>query len=186
MDAKDKRYDYNRFNSKGKRVGQAVIDILSKDNPEQTVEETLDAAAPEYLKQFEEAVQIGVEKGFRGDFYIFVLTKKEMWACNVVRNFFITRKTAPSGLDMMCEYPHHTKTLYRVNHEVGTVHVLWSLPGFEECKSVLKNKANHSPELVKWIEDCMDGKLDSPDQDPSPGSKVSYFQPTNPFSNLSV
>ena len=160
MDSNDKKYSYNRFGMKGKRVGQAVHDIISKDQPECTVEEILDASSQEYVKQIENAIKSGQEKGYHDPFYIFVLTKKEMWAENVVRNFFIPRQSAPYALDMMCEYPHHTKTLYMVESTKGEITVLWTLPGIEECKSILRQKHIYDPQLVKWIEDCMDKKLD--------------------------
>ena len=53
---KDK-YDYNRFGSHAKRVGQAVVDILSKPHQEQTVGETLDAYSPDYAKEIEKCIE---------------------------------------------------------------------------------------------------------------------------------
>jgi hypothetical protein len=154
MDSEDPKYTYNRFGSKGKRAGQAVVDILSRDNPSCTVQDVIDGYAPDFLKHFETAVENG-SRQYEGEFHIFVLSKKEMWAVNLVRNWFIPRKSAPDSLEMMIWYPHHTKTLYKVNPKIGEVGLQWSVPGLEECKSILKNKDIYAPELVKWIEDCL-------------------------------
>ena len=90
MDAKDPKYQYKRFGMEAKRVGQAVVDILSKEQPNQTVEETLEQMAPEYLKQMEIAIQEGSER-HQNPFYVLVFTHKEMWAANVMRNWFVSR-----------------------------------------------------------------------------------------------
>lgn len=158
-DSKDDRYLYNRFGAKGQRVGQAVIDILSKPQAPQTVGETIDAFGPDYAKQIEECVHDN-QKKYKSPFYIFVLTKKEFWADNVLRNFFIARQTPPHAFQMMEQYPNFTKTLYLVDADKGKIKILWSLPGFSDCITVAKHTAIYSQELVKWIEDCFNRKLD--------------------------
>lgn len=155
-----KRYSYNRFGKKGQRVGQAVADILSKEQPTYTAGEILDG----YSQKFVEEIQSVIEKNqgkYTDPFYIFVLTKKEMWADNVVRNWFIARQTRPSALEMMSQYSNHTKTLYKVDsRSKEPIQVEWSLPGFSECISILKSPGTYDPELVRWILKCFEGKLD--------------------------
>ena len=153
------KYDYNRFGVKAKRVGQAALDILAHDNPDQTVEQTLDAFGPDYARQMEECIDTNKTK-FKDPFYILVLTKKEPWISNVLRNYFVGRQTPPHAFQMMEEYPNHTKTLYIVNARKGQVKLLWSLPGFADCITVAKNPHLYSPELVTWIGDCFSRKLD--------------------------
>lgn len=156
--SKDK-YEYNRFGSKGSRVGQAVTDILSKDQPEQTVEETISAFGPDFVKELERTIDAN-RNHYKSPFYVFILTKKEMWAVNVVRNFFIARQTAPHGLDMVKEYPNHMKTLFKVNSESGTLDLVWSIPGHQECISICKTPSSFDPQLVSWILQCYAGNLD--------------------------
>jgi len=156
---KTDKYDYNRFGSKAKRVGQAVVDILSTPQPMQTVGDTLAAYGPDYAKQIEECIEANEHK-YKSPFYVFVLTKKEMWAENVVRNWFIARQTPPYAFEMMQQYPNATKTLYMVDTKKGHVEALWSLPGWQDCISIAKNPTTYDPKLVKWVEDCLSHCLD--------------------------
>ena len=155
------RYDYSRFGSKGaSRVGQAVYDILNSPNRVDTrVEDVLESSKAKYTQDMENCVNANLYK-YEDPFYVLVISKKEPWAANVVRNFFIARQTKPRGLDMVVEYAHATKTLYKVNKYRGNVEVVWSLPGFEEMKSVLNQPELYDRELVKWITDCFAGNLD--------------------------
>jgi len=155
---KDK-YDYDRFGCHAKRVGQAVVDILSKPYATQTVGETLDAYAPDYAKEIEKCVEENQHK-YKSPFYVFVITKKEMWAENVVRNWFIARQTPPHAFEMMEQYPNATKTLYLVDAKKGHVEALWSLPGWQDCITIAKNPDQYDPKLVKWIEMCLSKSLD--------------------------
>lgn len=159
MDAEDPRYTYNRFGMKGSRVGQAVVDILSKDQPNITVGEIIDEYSPDFVKHFEEAMETGTAK-YKSPFYILVFSGKEMWATNIMRNWFVPRQTAPLALDLVYEYPNKTKTLYLVDGYKGDIKLLWSIPGIEECKSVLNNPLAYHPDLVEWIDKCFKGTLD--------------------------
>ena len=153
------KYEYNRFGSKGQRVGQAVLDIMSKDQPEQTVEETIDGFGPKFVQDLENCIEAGRKK-YISPFYVFVLTKKEMWACNIVRNFFIARQTYPHSLDMIKEYPQHMKTLYKINDDKGTLELIWSIPGHSECLSVMKSPQSFDPALIQMILGCYAGNFD--------------------------
>lgn len=153
------KYDYNRFESTGQRVGQAVVDILSRENAPQTVEETLDAFGPDYAKNLDDTIEANKTK-YKSPFYVLSLLKKEMWAVNVVRNFFIARQTAPYALDLIQNYPHHTKTLYQVNSDRGHLKLCWSIPGHSECLAILKSPQSFDEELVKWILEAYSGKLE--------------------------
>ena len=155
---KDK-YSYDRFGSKGQRVGQAVVDILSREQTPQTVEETLDAFGPDFAKELDDTIESNKTK-YRSPFYVLVLTKKEMWAVNVVRNYFIARQTAPYALDLIQNYPHYTKTLYQVNSDRGELNIAWSIPGHSECKSISKTPQSFDETLVKWIKDAYTGQLE--------------------------
>lgn len=158
MDSKDPRYYYNKHGAKGARVGQAVADILSQDQPTYTAGEILDGFGARYAQELEKTVNNSMSK-FKPPYYILALTKKEFWADNVVRNWFIPRQSAPYAMDMMVQYPNHTKTLYVVDDIRGDIKVAWSVPAYEECKSVLKNPSIYHPELVKWIEDTFLNRL---------------------------
>ena len=153
------KYAYNRFGTKGQRVGQAVLYILSRPNPIQTVGDVLDAFGPDFAKEMEKTIEQNQGK-YESPFYIFVLTKKEFWTDNVVRNWFIARQTPPHAFDMMEQYSNYTKTLYIIDSHKGNIKALWSLPGFNDCISIARSPGQYDPELVKWVEDCFSRKLD--------------------------
>lgn len=153
------KYDYNRFGMSGQRVGQAVYDILSKEQPSQTVEDILENYGPQFAKEIDEAIERSKNK-FKSPYYIFVLTNKEFWAENVVRNWFVPRQTPPHATDMMIQYPHHTKTLYIVDARRGNIQLIWTIPGYNECISILKTPSTFDESIVKNIIKCFDGQLD--------------------------
>lgn len=153
------KYDYNRFGSHAKRVGQASIDLLSKEMPTQTVGDTIEAFGQQYADEIEKTVEQNRGK-YKDPFYILVFTKKEFLIVNSLRNWFVARQTAPFAFEMMQQYPEHTKTLYIVDASKGRIKLLWSLPGFHDCITVAKNPHLYAPELVRWIELCFNNKLD--------------------------
>jgi hypothetical protein len=77
---------------------------------------------------------------------------------NVVRHWKIPRYTAPHPIEMMASYTNHTKTLFEVDPKKGEITLCWTLPGYEECKSILKSPGNYDPELVRWIKTVIDEK----------------------------
>jgi hypothetical protein len=159
MDSNDPKYYYAKHGMKGARVGQAVTDILSQDQPSYTAGEILDGFGMKFAEQLELTVNDSIGK-FKNPFYILALTKKEFWADNVVRNWFIPRQTPPYGMDMMQQYPNHTKTLYIVDGQKGAIKVVWSIPAYADCISIAKQKALYHPELVDWVFKCFERKLD--------------------------
>ena len=136
-----------------------MLDIKGKDQPAQTCGDIIEASAPEYIKSMEEAVESGLKK-FSSPFYVLVLSNKEFWTDNVVRNRFIARQTPPHASDMMRGYANYTKTLYAVNADKGEVKLAWTLPGWLDCQLIAKHPQIYSPELVRWIQLWGDGKLD--------------------------
>lgn len=153
----EKKYTYDRFASKGMRVGQAVVDILSKEQAPQTVEETLDEFGKDYLRGIQETAERERNK-YDGKFFIFSLLNKDLHYFgveNVVRHWTIPRKTEPDAAKMMVDYRNHTKTLFAVDPHQGEITLLWTLPGYEECKSILKHPSSYDPQLVEWVTNVM-------------------------------
>lgn len=158
-EALSSQYDYDRFGKKGQRVGQAVFDIMSKPQNIQTVGDTLDAFGPDYAEFMQQCVDDNKKK-YKNPFYIFVLTKKEFWANNVLRDWFIARQTPPHAFDMMEQYSNYTKTLYIVDADKGQLKCLWSLPGLDDCFTIARNPERYDYELVKWVEACFTRQMD--------------------------
>lgn len=155
MDAKDPKYKYDRFGTKGARVGQAVYDMLKSDAPPSTAGEVLEAYGPKFLKLLEEAVNRGA-KFWKHPFCVLVMSRKEMLFSNVETHFFVDRQTVPNSFDMAMQYPNWTKTAYQIDGD--DVKLLWSIPGNQDCIQVLKNPQLYDPQLIQWIRDCFEEK----------------------------
>lgn len=153
----EKDYSYNRFGSQGVRVGQAVSDILAQEQPEYTVEEILDELGKGIMNYIQEAAEEGYEE-FDTDFYIIHTFRKklgEMGVENVLMQKAVAYVDGPTeGAWYMRELPTATKTLYQVDRKNGVIKLLWTVPGWEDCKSILKNPALYDPSLVQWVKDA--------------------------------
>jgi len=159
LNANDERYIYEVNGKKSSRVGQAVYDIMTQDQEDYSCEEIVDAFGPDYVKEFNDVVDKNRHK-FTSPFYILVITKKEMWAVNILRNIFQARQTPPNAIDMIMQYKHPTKTLYKVDTERNDVSIVWSIPGWEECKAIAKHPDSFDPTLVDWINRAYEGYYD--------------------------
>lgn len=155
---KDTYRHVDRTGHETTRVGQAALDILSASQPTYSAGDIVDAFGPKYVEEIEKAIAEG-ERKYTNPFYIFVLTKKEPWVTNIVRNYFVARQTPPRAMDSMIGYPNHTKTLYIVDASKGQIKLIWSLPGWDDCQSVAKHPDLYAPELVRWIQDLGSPRL---------------------------
>lgn len=151
------------------KLGQAVYDILSKDNHAiQTVEETVDAMTPMYFEELMKAVDEGC-KVFEAPFYVIVQRKKETLGgalTNVLRHKYITRQTRPKSSFLRLEWPNADHDLYEVDNDKGTMTLIYTLPNAQDSKSILKNADCYDPKLVEWIVAYNRGTLDLKPVDP--------------------
>jgi hypothetical protein len=142
------------------KVGKAVYDILSKDNqPETTVGEIISEYADEYTEMVKKTLTDNMER-LDSPFYVVVLSKKEPWALNVMRNWFIARQTKPSPKILRQDYPNHMQTVYSYDSKSGEFKLHWSLPVAQDAAVVLRNFQLYDPVLVKWIRDFDLGLLE--------------------------
>lgn len=142
---------------KGARVGQAVHDILSQDQPDYTVEEILEGMNAKFLEGFEECVKNGTKEFRNEPFFVLVLSKKELTmlgVSNVMRNYFIARKSEPHAINLVQDYPHAVKTLYSIDPKKGDFQLKWCMPDIEACKSIVKNPRSVDPQIYEWITQC--------------------------------
>jgi hypothetical protein len=161
MNEKDPRYSYERFGSKGSRVGQAVVDILSGDMAPQTVEETMEAMTPKYFQE----LMMAAERGGRfheSPYYVVVVRKKETlagMADNILSHKYIDRQTKPTPEYMRYNFPNHDHDVYEVDGKNSSITHLWTLPTKQDSATIVKNKSMYDPQLVKWIMNFDQGKL---------------------------
>jgi hypothetical protein len=134
---------------KKKTVGEEAYNILEKDSHETEVGEIINDYSAKYVQEMQKAVEINASK-FESPFYIVVLHKKEPWALNVLRNYFIGRQTRPSIKTMWTQYKNYMHTVYECWPEKGELKLLYTLPSPEEAKTILTNWTLYSPDLVRW------------------------------------
>lgn len=137
--------------SEEKTVGSAVYDILEKDTHAYEVQEIIDGYAQDYTNEVRECVEKNWGK-FESPFYVVVLHKKEPWALNVLRNYFIARQTEPDIKTMWTDYRHFMHTVYKVDKQKNSIDLLRSLPSPDEAKTILQNWALYDAQLVKWCQ----------------------------------
>ena len=153
----------NKVKKDPSKLGQAVYDILSKEQYSQSVEETIDAMAPKYFEELSKAVEKGC-KDFESPFYIVVQRKKETiggTVMNVLKHQYVTRQTQPKAKFLRTEFPNADHDLYEVDSVKGTMTLLYTLPSAQDSKSILKNADCYDPKLVEWILAYNRGTLDS-------------------------
>lgn len=160
---KDKKYSYDRFGSKGVRVGQAVHDLISQEQPEMTAEEMLELMGKGVMEYIQDAAEQGYKK-FDSNFYIIHIFRKtlaNLEVSNAMQQKAVCFIDGPKDPRFyMQELPHATKTLYEVDRKNGVIKLCWTVPGWEDCKSIKKNPGVYDPDLVKWVKDATHG-LDS-------------------------
>lgn len=156
------RYSYNRFGSKGARVGQAVVDILSKEQPEYTAEDILDQFGKDYLNMIRDLAEKSKDM-YESPYYIFSILKKDLGQFNV--NNVLKHSARPFQLKVSIKtaaeaHPSATKTLFKVNAQSGSIDLVWTIPSYQECQSILKAPNLYDEELVKFVKSYADGVLD--------------------------
>lgn len=160
-----KKFENNLITSKDKlktdsaQVGKAVYDILQKNHNSVEVQEIINEYEKKYAQEIEKAINDHVNV-FDPPFYIVVLSKKEPWALNVMRNWFITRQTRPTTKYLRHEYPNYMSTVYSFDKRNQQLKILWSLPIKQDAAVIMKNRHLYDPQLVQWIDDCNKGLLD--------------------------
>lgn len=154
----ENKYSYERFGTKGSRVGQAAFDILSQVHQNYTAEEILEGMGKRIVDYIQEAAEKGYE-GFDGPFKIIHLFKKTLTQHNLDNVMsqkavcFQDGPTSPAWY--MKEKPNDAKTLYEVDPVNGVVKLLWTVPGWEDCRSIKKNPDLYDQDLVKWVENAL-------------------------------
>jgi len=138
-------------------VGKAVLDILSKPQEMQTVQDTLDALTPRYFEELDATIAANKSK-YSSPFFVVILKKKEPWALNVLRQWYIARQSKPLAKVLRRDYANFTHDVWEAN-EKGDRKLLWTLPTAIEATTILKNKQLYHEDLVKWCQQFESGGL---------------------------
>ncbi len=149
----------DKLKVKGAQVGKAVFDILSNPNQSsQEVGETMEAMTPRYYQELLATVSANQHK-FEAPFFIVVLRKKEPWALNVLRQWFVSRQTKPSAATLREDYPNFDHDLWQINSKDSSINFIYTLPTAQDAATILKNKECYDPALVETIVKFNEGKL---------------------------
>lgn len=138
------------------QVGKAVYDIMSRPQGTQEVGETIDAMTQKYYDELFSIIG-NAKKLYDDPFYVVILRKKESWALNVLRQWYVARQTRPRASWLREEYPNHDHDVWKVDGE--NVHLEWTLPTAQDSKTIIRNKHMYEGELVGWIEAFNSGRL---------------------------
>lgn len=153
-----------------KTVGQVSQDLLKSDGGLVNPLEIAYAQEKDYLDNLRWCVQHALKKvdcssidghqickdriPFDGDFFIEALLKKEEKLSNVLRNYFIPRKT--------CPLPFYDQTVYKYDSKKEDVVYLWTVPDHETCLIFEENKQKivyDEQSLLKMVLMYHDGSL---------------------------
>lgn len=159
----DDRYSYDRFGSKGARVGQAVVDILSKEQPAYTAEDILDEYGKDHLNRIRKMADEAVKNNYQSPFYILSLLKKTLGQIGVDNALVESNRPfnlKPKIKDVADAHANATKTLYKVDKEKGEISLVWTIPSYQECQTILKAPDLYDEALVKFVKSYADGVLD--------------------------
>lgn len=153
--SEEKKYSYERFGSKGQRVGQAVVDIISKEQPTYTVEEILEGMGPACADKIRECASDYKDK-LKSPFWIYSIFGKPLGYAgvdNAVMHLCRPFNWMVSMENAMKNHPHYSKSLWEVNASKGEISLVWNLPDIEACKSIMKNPGLYDTNLVGWVKD---------------------------------
>lgn len=139
----------DEINPNPSKVGQAVYDILSKPQAPQEVGDTIDAMTPKYYEELSACI-VENQKKLVKPFYIVVLRKKEPWAMNVLRQWFVARQSRPRPYVMRNDYPNHDHDVWKIG-EGDRTELCWTLPTEQDSRSIMKNRHLYDASLVDWI-----------------------------------
>ncbi len=141
------------MDEKKKTVGSHAYELQTKTPDSLDPIEIEREMHKDYEKHFWEAFETG-KKEYAGDFYIVVLTKKEKIMQNVLRNYFVSRKSCPT--------PNYDQTVYRYDAADDRIDILWVIPDKQTCQIFVSHPLEVVPEereLRDYILDFADGTL---------------------------
>jgi hypothetical protein len=135
-------------------IGKISSELLNK-----TVE-TRDPIAleREMHKDYEQNIYECIERGKKdittGDFFIVLETKKERLLENVIRYYFLYRKTCPT--------PTTAQTVYHYHRSEDRIEFLWVVPSKDTCELFKRHVLEIAPDerlLLKYVLDYYDDTL---------------------------
>ena len=134
-----------------KTVGQEAYDRLLKPDTGQGIVDTQREADKAYFEEMEKVIK---QLGWTEPYYIVVHVKKEQLMQNVIRRYFIGRKSLPT--------PQWDQTVWRFYPKTGNCEFVWCLPDENTGAYLASHPTGVQPEdeqLRQFVLDFLDDKL---------------------------
>jgi len=146
----------NKGELKNKRetVGKVSSDLLQKQTSSISPIDLTSELLTDYEKNINECVANLRAIDSTGDYYIVVITKKEPLMHNVLRNYFMGRRSCPT--------PDYDQTVYKYTCENDHIEFLWTIPSRDTCILLLQNKSKVAREehgLLDFVIKFYEGTL---------------------------
>jgi len=133
-------------------VGAVATKLLQEADGKQGVVDTEREANKEYLEQVYECVQNAVKNGWDKPFYVVVISKKERVLENVMRRYFVARKTMPM--------PDYDQSVFLFDPKTEQLRYFWTLPDANTCEYLLHNDVDpQETQLKAFVHAFVDDKL---------------------------
>jgi len=139
---------------KRKTVGELSLEASQKTPEAENAVELAKDMLTDYDKEVIIAIEDGIKRYSNRDFYVVVLTKREVALHHVMRNIFFTRLSCPTPSYNQADFKYHYKD-ERIDYK-------WVVPDEQTCRTYIMNKAIIDPseyDMLQNILDFTDGTL---------------------------
>ena len=137
-----------------KTVGSSARELLLKPDLKQGIVDTQREVDKEYFREIEKCVTQNPHCTWTSPWYLIVLHKKERLLENVVRRYFLGRRSLPT--------PQYDQTVWRYYPSTGNLQFIWCIPDKEISHQFILDPLSHGSEyddLRKFVLEFMDGTL---------------------------
>lgn len=138
-----------------KTAGEVALELQAKDEGKITPREQTKEQLGKYQSGLAECVKEHEKLfGIETDFFVVVITKKEPLLQNILRNYFIGRKSCPS--------PDYDQAVYQFHGTTGNLELIWVIPSRETCFFMIDNALTIPSEqktLLSYVIEFKDGTL---------------------------
>ena len=139
--------------AKREKVGKIATDLQKKQTDKISVVDQTAENLSDYEKELFICVANGV-KVYPGDFFVVVTTKLEPLMHNVLRNYFIHRKTCPT--------PDYDQIVYHIHPSIQEIEFLWVIPSKAACQHLREHAlevVDAEKGLLQFVLNFADGTL---------------------------
>jgi len=123
-------------------VGEEAYKRLLNPDTKQGIIDTQREIDKDYFKEIEECVKrFKAKSGIDEDFFIVVIVKKERLMENVIRRYFVPRRSLPT--------PAYDQTVWRYR-KGGELEFIWVVPDHNTCQEIY-NHPERVPQEEAWL-----------------------------------